>query len=153
MKVRRDIASIPKRSAAETWRKIVELITGSGSVDAASLTAAASVIESLITDEHPAKVPIVVKGVGSRLVIYCLFGEDAMDADLAVDKLSWNPTAGNWAMTAPTDAIDVSWMNNTLRERAPRITVHDVRLAPTNDEEATERTQELKINWGAVGGS
>jgi hypothetical protein len=153
MKVRRDIASIPRRSAAETWREIVELITGSGSVDAASLTAAASVMESLITDEHPAKVPIVVKGLGSRLVIYCLFGEDAMDADLAVDKLSWNPTAGNWAMTAPTDAVDVSWMNNTLRERAPRITVHDVSVAPTDEEQATEAMQELKIDWGAVGGA
>lgn len=153
MKVRRDIASIPRRSAAETWQEIVELITGSDSVDAASLTAAASVMESLITDEHPAKVPIVVKGVGSRLVVYCLFGEDAMDADLAVDKLSWNPTAGNWAMTAPTDAVDVSWMNNTLRERASRITVHDVLLIPIDDEEATKATQELKIDWGAVGGA
>ena len=153
MKVRRDIASIPRRSAAETWREIVELITGSGSEDAASLTAAASVMESLITDEHPAKIPIVVKGVGSRLVVYCLFGEDAMDADLAVDKLSWNPTAGNWEITAPTDSVDVSWMNNTLRERAPRITVHDVRVAPIDDEEATEATQELKIDWGAVGGA
>src|SRR3954447_21833686 len=98
MKVRRDIASIPKRSAAETWREIVKLITGSGSVDAASLSAAVSVMESLITDEHPTKVPIVVKGAGSRLVIYCLFGEDAMDADMDVPKLNWNSTAGDWAM-------------------------------------------------------
>ena len=104
MKVRRDIASIPKRSAAETWREIVNLITGEGSADAASLSAAASVMESLITDEHPAKVPIVVKGVGPRLVIYCLFGEDAMNADMDVAKLTWNPTADNWAMTAPTEA-------------------------------------------------
>ena len=45
MKVRRDIASIPKRSAAETWSEIVRLITGGGSVDATSLMAAASVME------------------------------------------------------------------------------------------------------------
>lgn len=51
MKVRRDIAAIPKRSAAETWRVIVDLVTGSGSVDAETLTAAASVLESLIADE------------------------------------------------------------------------------------------------------
>jgi hypothetical protein len=153
MKVRREIASIPKRSAAETWREIVKLITGSGSVDAGSLTAAASVMESLITDEHPAKVPIVVKGVGSRLVIYCLFGEDAMDADMDVAKLNWNPTAGDWAMTAPTDPADVAWMNKTLKERAPRIAVHDVSAAPADDEEAAATSQELKIDWGAVGQS
>ena len=151
MKVRRDIASIPKRSAAETWREIVNLITGDGSVDAASLTAAASVMESLITDEHPAKVPIVVKGVGSRLVIYCLFGEDAMDADMDVAKLTWNPTAGDWAMTAPTEAADVAWMNQTLKKRASRIAVHDVNAAPADEEEAATKSQELKIDWAAVG--
>jgi len=151
MKVRRDIASIPKRSAAETWSEIVKLITGSGSVDATGLMAAASVMESLITDEHPAKVPIVVKGVGSRLVIYCLFGEDAMDAELDVGKLNWNPTAGDWGMNAPTDAMDVAWMNKTLKDRAPRITVYDVSAAPADDEEAASKSQELKIDWGAVG--
>lgn len=151
MKVRRDIASIPKRSAADTWREIVKLITGSGSVDAASLTAAASVMESLITDEHLARVPIVVKGVGSRLVIYCLFGEDAMDAEMDIPKLNWNPTAGNWAMTAPTDAVDVAWMNKTLKERAPRIAVHDVNAAPAEDEDTATASQELTIDWGALG--
>jgi len=151
MKVRRDIASIPKRSAAETWREIVKLITGTGSVDVASLTAAASVMESLITDEHPGQVPIVIKGVGSRLVIYCLFGEDAMDADMDVPKLNWNPTAGNWAMTAPTDPVDVAWMNKTLKERAPRIAVHDVNVAPADDEDTATASQELTIDWGALG--
>jgi len=33
MKIRRDVASIPLRSAAETWRAIVDLVTGDGSVD------------------------------------------------------------------------------------------------------------------------
>jgi len=151
MKVRRDIASIPRRSAAETWRAITDLITGSGSVDAATLTAAASVMESLIADEHPANAPIVVKGVGSRLVVYCLFGEDAMDADMDVPKLNWTPTAGNWAMSAPTDADDVAWMNKTLRERAARITVHDVKAPPDEEEESSASSQALKIDWGALG--
>jgi hypothetical protein len=151
MKVRRDIASIPKRSAADTWHEIVKLITGSGSVDAATLTAATSVMESLITDEHPARVPIVLKGVGSRLVIYCLFGEDAMDADMDIPKLNWNPTAGNWAMMAPTEAGDVAWMNETLRERAPRISVHDFNAAPADDDDKAAASEELTIDWGALG--
>ncbi len=32
MKVRRDIASIPKRSAAQTWKTIIDLITGTDTV-------------------------------------------------------------------------------------------------------------------------
>lgn len=151
MKVKRTIASIPKRSAAETWRTIKELITGTGSVDVDKLAAAASVMESLIADEHPAAVPIVVKGVGSRLVIYCLYGEDAMEADLEVEKLTWNPTAGKWAMTAPTDADDLKWMNDTLAKRCSRITVHDVNAAPQEEEENSAATaKSLTVNWGAI---
>jgi hypothetical protein len=150
MKVKRTIASIPKRSAAETWRAIRELITGMGSVDADKLAAAASVMESLIADEHPASVPIVVKGVGSRLVIYCLYGEDAMEADLEVDKLTWNPTAGNWAMTAPTDADDVKWMSDTLAKRCPRITVHDVNVPSEQEEDSAATAKSLTVNWGAI---
>lgn len=151
MKVKRTIASIPRRSAAETWRAIRELITAPDSIDAEKLIAAASVMESLIADEHPSSVPIVVKGVGSRLVIYCLYGEDAMEADLEVDKLTWNPTAGNWAMTALTDADDVKWMNDTLAKRCPRITVHDVNVAVDEEEEnSTATAKSLTVNWGAL---
>lgn len=151
MKVKRTIASIPKRSAAQTWKAITDLVTGSGSVDATTLTAAASVMESVIADEHPATVPIVMKGVGSRLVIYCLYGEDAMDADIEVEKLNWNPTAGNWSMTAPSDAGDVAWMNKTLKDRAPRITIHDVCAPAEESEETSTSLQALKIDWGALG--
>lgn len=150
MKVRRDIASIPKRSAQETWKTIIDLITGSGTVDKKTLENAASVMESLIADEHPGKKPIVLKGVGSRLVIYLLYGENAMEADLAIDKLGWNPTAGDWSMSAPCNADDVTWMNNALKDRAPRIKVHDVDAASDEDEESAAGLQALKIDWGAL---
>lgn len=150
MKVRRDIASIPKRSAQETWKTIVDLITGTGTIDKKTLENAASVMESLIADEHPGRKPIILKGVGNRLVIYLLYGEDAMEADLAVDKLGWNPTAGDWSMTAPCDADDVTWMNNALKDRAPRIKVHDVDAAPDEEEEGAAGQQALKIDWGAL---
>ena len=53
MRVRRDISSIPHRSASETWQRIIDLVTGADSKDAASSTAAAGVMASIITDEHP----------------------------------------------------------------------------------------------------
>lgn len=150
MKVRRDIASIPKRSAAQTWKTIIDLITGTDTVDKKTLENAASIMESLIADEHPGKKPIVLKGAGNRLVIYLLYGENAMEADLEVDKLGWNPTAGDWSMTAPCDADDVAWMNNALNDRAPRIKVHDVDAA-IGEEESASGEQALKIDWGALG--
>jgi hypothetical protein len=156
MKVRRNIASIPVRSAGETWQAIIDLITGAGSVDAETLKAAASVMESLIADEHPAAVPIAVKGSGARLVVYCLYNEAAMEAGKDIDAINWNPTAGSgWHITAPAEADDVAWMNNTLTSRAPRIAVHDV-ASPPADEEADKANagttaDALKIDWGVLG--
>jgi hypothetical protein len=150
MKVRRDIVSLPVRSAGETWQAIIDLITGSGSVDAETLKAAASVMESLIADEHPTTVPIVVKGNGPRLFIYCLYNEAAMEAGNDIDAINWNPTGGSgWQLTAPAEAGDVTWMNGGLKTRAPRITVQDVAFPPGDDDtdSATMSADALKIDW------
>jgi hypothetical protein len=154
MKIRREIASIPVRTAGETWQAIVHLITGEGSVDTATLTAAASIMETLIADEQPATCPIVVKGNGPRLVIYCLYNEAAMEAGTEVDALTWNPTGGpGWQATAPCEPGDVDWMNKTLKTRAPRIIVHDAATPPQDDDDSTEsaaQKQSLAINWGVL---
>jgi hypothetical protein len=151
MKVRRDIASLPVRSAGETWQAILDLITGAGSVDVETLRAASSVMESLIADEHPAKVPIVVKGHGARLVIYCVYNDAAMEAGKDIDPITWNPTVGaSWTMTAPAEAGDVTWMNNALKTRAPRIVVHDVASPPADDDGSNTSANALTIDFGVL---
>jgi hypothetical protein len=150
MKIRRDIASIPVRTAAQTWQAIVDLITGNGTADRQQLDAAASVMQSLIADEHPATVPIVVKGAGPRVVIYLLYNEDAMEAGADVDKLGSNPTAGDWRIAAPCDDDDVAWMNKILAARAQRISVHPADQVPV-DADDTESAKALEIDWGALG--
>lgn len=150
MKIRRDIASVPVRSARETWDAIVELTTGDGTIDAEQLEAARSVMECVIADEWPESVPIVFKGGGPRLVVYCLYNEDAMDAGQDIDSLSENPTAGDWRVTAPCEEEDEDWMNSSLKERAPRVTVHAADEAPA-DEGATKATANaLEVDWSAV---
>ena len=154
MKVKREIASVPVRSAGETWKAIVALISGPETPDASTLNAAASIMESLIADEHPASVPITVKGSGDRLVIYCRYNEDALELGADIDPLTWNPTGGpGWKITAPTESADVPWMNGTLKDRAPRITVHDVANPPADEEETTKTAAALNINWGVLGKS
>lgn len=152
MKIRRDISSIPARTAKETWRAIVDLATGDGSVDRHQLEAASSVMESIIADECPSHVPIVFKGCGPRVVIYCLYNEDAMEAGLAIDPLGANPTKGDWRMTAPSEDDDVAWMNKTLKSRAPRISVHAVSAPADADESETpaKAAQAFEIDWGAL---
>lgn len=150
MKIRRDIASIPARSAAETWAAIVALVKHSDSVDTAQLEAAASIMQTLIAEEHPAAVPIVFSGGGPRLLIHCVYNEDAMACGLAIDPLPANPTKGDWQMTAPCETDDVAWMNNTLKSRAGRLSVHSVNDAPDAGQEE-KAADAIQIDWGAAG--
>ena len=151
MRIRREIASIPLRSAAETWGAIVDLVTGDGSIDRNQLDAAASVVESLIADELPATVPIIFRGSGPRLLIYCHYNEDAMEAGLDIDSLNTNPTAGDWRMTAPCEDGDATWMNNSLKARAPRISVHTADEQPLEDHGQQATSNAFEVDWGSVG--
>ncbi len=150
MKIRRDIASTPQRTAQDTWRRIVKLISNGKSTDPAQLEAAASVMEALIAEEHPTEAPIVVSGCGPRLVIYLRYDGPALELGDAVEELSWNPTDGDWRISAPTAAEDIPWMKDALKQRAPRITVRDRREVSKADDEDTPAAS-LTINWGAVG--
>ena len=150
MKIRRNIASVPARSAQQTWRAIVDLVTGPDTVDFDQLESAASIMESLIADEHPASVPIVFRGAGPHVVIYCLYDEDAMDAGLDIDPLNANATSGNWRVTAPCDSEDVDWMNDTLKQRASRISVHAADVVPAEEQEAEKSAMSFDINWKAL---
>lgn len=149
MKIRRDIASVPVRSAAETWKAIIDLVTGSDTVGKQQLLDAASVMESLIADEMPANVPIVFKGGSSRVVVYCHFNEDAMELGSGTDKLNNNPTSGDWQVTAPCEKADVAWMTKSLKSKSPRISVHDVDEAPS-DSDVAKSSGGIEIDWGAL---
>lgn len=148
MKIRREIASIPVRSAKETWQAIVDLVTDTDTVDRGQLAAASSILESLIVDELVRDIPIVFSGSGPRLVIYCLYDKKAMGGSLDIDPLPFNPTAGDWRATAPCEPDDVDWMNSGLKARAPRITVHEADKAPTGG--ATGATKALQVDWEAL---
>lgn len=133
MRVRRDISSIPHRSASETWQRIIDLVTGPDSKDGGQLNAAAGVMASIITDEHPGAKAIVLEGVGAQLRIYCRYGLEAIEEGSSVDALTWNPTAGDWTMHVPCDADNMSWVKASLAKTSPRIRVFDV-----TDEERSE---------------
>ena len=150
MKIRRNIASIPVRSAQETWCAIADLVTGLDTVDRDQFEAATSIMESLIADEHPTSAPIVFKGAGPRVVIYCLYDEGAMDAGLDINPLNVNPTAGNWRATVPCESEDVDWMNISLKQRAPRITAHAADEPPVEEDEDEEAAGDFDIDWGAL---
>ena len=152
MKVRRDIGSIPLRSSSETWKKIVELVTGDGSVDTEQLQSVTGIVASIIADENLSKYPITFKGVGDRLVIYCSYGPDAMEMGMGIDSILWNPTAGDWRMYLPCDDKNIEWVQEALQSEAPNIIAHEFDSLPHDDDEGDESKLEtaFQINWEAI---
>ena len=154
MRVRRDISSIPFRSATETWQRIIDLVTGHGSTEVQQLRAAAGVMGSIITDEHPAIRAIMIEGVGPQLRVYCRYGMKAIEGGGAVDSLTWNPTAGDWSMHVPCDAENIEWVKESLSRSSPRIRVFDVAEADRAEEEITEVAATnggMVVDWNVKG--
>jgi len=153
MRIRRDISSIPERSASETWQRIIDLVTGKGSVDVQQLKAAAGVMGSIITDEHPAARAILLEGSGPQLRIYCSYGMNAIEQGSKVDSLNWNPTDGDWTMHIPCDAENIDWVKKSLTGTSPRIKVFDVAEDERADDEQQQASakSEIVVDWN-IGG-
>lgn len=154
MRVRRDISSIPLRSASETWQRIIDMVTGQGSKDAQQLKSAAGVLGSIITDEHPASRAIMLEGVGPQLRIYLRYGMKALEEGEKVDSLTWNPTEGDWTMHVPCDEENIDWVRKSLAT-SPRIKVFDVAEADrAEDEEKTsvaKAESSIIVDWNLKG--
>lgn len=150
MRVRRNVSSIPFRSAGETWQRIIDMVTGPGSEDVQQLKAAAGVMGSIITDEHLAIRAIILEGVGTQLRIYCRYGMKAVEEGGAVDPLAWNPTAGDWTMHVPCDAENIDWVKKSLSESSPRIKVFNVAETDRAEDEenaAAKGGDDVFVDW------
>jgi hypothetical protein len=154
MRVRRDVSSIPYRSASETWKTIIDLVTGRGSKYLQQLEDAAGVMGSIITDEHLAACALMLEGVGPQLRIYCRYGMRAVEEGGKVDSLTWNPTAGDWTMHVPCDTENIDWVKKSLSKSAPRIRVFDIAEADRAEEEEKDvavKGDGLVVDWNLKG--
>lgn len=119
----RRIASTPARTAAETWLKLLDLVASPGSPGRAELEGVGGVVMSLIAAEAMRVTPITVHGVGPRLRVYCLYDDDAIAGDEALeDPLAWSPTDGDWHMAVPCPSEDVEWVQVALKTKSTRVT-------------------------------
>ena len=153
MRVRRDISSIPLRSASDTWQSIIDLVTGPASTDADQLKRIAGVMGSIITDQHPASRAIMLEGAGPQLRIYLRYGAVALEEGTKVDSLNWNPTAGDWTMHIPCDGENIEWVKKSLAGNA-RIKIFDVAEADRAEEEnvsAAKAAGGIVVDWNLKG--
>jgi hypothetical protein len=130
-------------------------VSGSGSQDVQQLNDAIGIMGSLIADEHPANHAIVIEGVGPQLRIYCRYGVKAVEEGRDLDRLTWNPTAGNWTMHVPCDAENIGWVKQALAKSSPRIKPFDIAEADRAEEEDTAAAAagagQLIVDWNVRG--
>src|SRR5262249_20744703 len=119
--VARRIASVPRRTSVETWRRVVELVSATDSDARAELEGVTSVAAMLIADEQTKTAPITVSGGGPLVRGYTPHGDDASEDELACD-----PTAGDsWVLSLPATRPDVAAAETHL-VNAPHVAVRDV---------------------------
>jgi hypothetical protein len=133
--VARTFISVPECSAAATWQRIVELIAPDDrSVARRDLDAVSGVACSCITDEALADDPLVVYGVGPRLRIYALYGDEAVEGDEVNESpLSFVPTEGDWHMSVPCLSDDLPWVQRILKAASNRVTARALGAAVEGD--------------------
>lgn len=124
--VARRIRATPERGASDAWQVIVDLIAPDEGEARRELLGIEGIASSIISTESPKDAPMIVRGKGPRVRIYCLYDEEAISGDDANEAaLAESPTVGEWSMSLPADADDVSWVRDALAKKSKRITVRD----------------------------
>ena len=136
---KRTFRSTPERSALATWAAIVDLLTQGRTGEAREeLLAVAGVAASIIADHAPSDAAIVVTCDGPRTRIYCLFDDDAIDGSGAnEDPLGFDPLNGDWRVSLPCAAEDLTWVQGALEQRGDRITARDLEARVASEQSAT----------------
>lgn len=125
--VARRVRAIPHRSASEAWRLIVDLVAPDSGEARQELLEIVGIVSTVIMDELLKDSPCVFWGVGPRLRIYCLYGDDAIaDEGANEGKLQFCPTAVGWQASIPCDPEDMDWIRAALKKHGGHVTVRDV---------------------------
>jgi len=124
--VRRDMVSVPRRTPAETWERISELVSKDGSDAREELHAARHVATALIAQEATKAEPAIFSGTGPQVRVYTLHDDDSLEADLDDEQPLVSYVAdGDWTASLPADASDVAWAGAAIAKVSDRITVRD----------------------------
>ncbi len=144
----RRVASTPVRTAAETWARIVEIIAPDPESPARKeLAKVAGAACASIASEASKEAPIVIWGGGPRVRVYCVFDEDAITQDgINEDALPKSPTEGNWRMSIPFLAEDVSWSGASLAAASRRVSARSADDDVADEEPMAASATPLSIN-------
>jgi hypothetical protein len=101
------------------------------------LLAVAGTAASVIADQGPKDAAIVVTCDGPRTRIYCLYDDDAIEgSDANEDALGFDSLKGDWRVSLPCVADDLTWVQAALKRHSNRITARDLAAAVSTDNDA-----------------
>ncbi|WP_286134709.1 hypothetical protein [Methylobacterium sp. Leaf123] len=139
--MRRTIRSTPYRDARETWEAIVNILTAGGAPEARTeMNSVTGIVASVIADQCPQGAPIIATCDGPRTRFYCLYDDDALEADTYNESgLSHDATKGDWRVSIPCQEEDLTWVQTALKEKTSRVTARNqADDAPAEKAEASE---------------
>ena len=141
----RTLKSTPERDATQTWIAIVDLLTqGKAGAARTELLAIAGIAASVIADQAPKDAAITVTCDGPRTRIYCIYDDDAVEGSNANEApLGFDPLKGDWRVSIPCLADDLTWVQSALKKHSIRITARDLDESVSDATEATKGSQTL----------
>lgn len=138
--VARRIAASPKRTATEVWEVISGLLCEKSSQAQKELSLITGVAASIISEEVPQNSPLIVKGVGPRVRIYCQYGENALDDENCNEaSLPQKPLMDKWKLYLPCNKEDLDWVNNTLKSLSSSVVAYDKATEPDIEEDTSKQ--------------
>lgn len=146
---RRTFSSTPQRDSHQTWIAIIDLLTqGKTNTARDELLAVAGIATSIIADQAPKHSPIVATCEGPRTRIYCIYDDDAIDcSDANEDPLGYDPLKGDWRLSLPCLADDLTWVQSALERHSSRVTARDLDASvPADDSMSVAKGQSLKFD-------
>ncbi len=153
--IARRIVSTPERTTSETWEFISSLVCQDDAAAAKEFKAISGLAGACISEETIRNDPFVVVGKGSRLRVYGLFGDDAINGDRrSEDNLSWKPTESSWKAYLPCTEEDFDWMKKSLPAKSSHFIAYNLAdglpedLKESSDGEQQRTSSDLKMNVG-----
>ena len=124
----RRVAAMPVRTASATWKQISEILApDESSAERAELNKVSGVAAASIASEAPANDPIVVRGGGARVRIYCLYNDEAISGEGQNEKqLQSTALKDDWLMSIPFEERDLAWARAELSRLSSRVTAYEV---------------------------
>jgi hypothetical protein len=143
--IARRVASVPVRTASDTWRAICDLLTRPDDPVRVELDSVANLACMIIAEEYTSTAPIVVTGAGPQIRIRTAYGDDAVGADDDEGGPVYRSlSSADWNLSFPVGDMDISYARQAVASLR-RFTVRELDSPlPTSADAGKGVTVDLK---------